>query len=114
MVKKSNGIGAGGSLSTSSTKEEAFSHASVERVGTAVSDCSEFLSGNATAEVRSGTAPSCAWALRYTSSAELAAFRLCNRAIFNDCSENLNAAYAVRVTILFLIKNRLGFTPAIK
>ena len=79
--KNSNGIGAGESGTTSSTKEEVFSHASVESGGTFVSDLAEFLSGNATAEVRMGTVTSCKWVLHDTASANGAGFRFCNREV---------------------------------
>ena len=52
MGMNSTDIGAEWSGTTSSTKEEDFSHASVKRGGTVVSDWAEFFSDNVTADVR--------------------------------------------------------------
>ena len=68
MGRNSIDIGAWGSGTTSPTNENVFTCIRLDGGGTVVNNWAEFLSCNATAEVRSGTAPSCEWELRYTSS----------------------------------------------
>ena len=81
MGRNSNGDWCRGSGTTSSTKEEAFSHASVKSGCTVVTDWADLLSCNVTADVRRATAPSCTGVLHDTSSANGAGLRLCNWAI---------------------------------
>ena len=113
MGKNSNGIGAGGSGTTSSTKEEAFSYASVEKCGTVV--VIGLNSSRVVQLLKSGVelcphVQEC-YLLRHQPRVLVYGFATWQSVFFkffNDCSENLTAAFAVQPNPTFLLKTERG------